>query len=61
MLGAIHPVMAASMRPGQAAPDELDAYTDQLAAERASMRPGQAAPDEFTSVFRGVGNVIRLQ
>ena len=35
------------MRPGQAAPDELDSTAGTLTISgEASMRPGQAAPDE---------------
>ena len=36
----------ASMRPGQAAPDETDIFALLPPKELASMRPGQAAPDE---------------
>ena len=39
--------LLASMRPGQAAPDELSAgIVAGLGVSIASMRPGQAAPDE---------------
>ena len=36
----------ASMRPGQAAPDEHATIDHLVAWHLASMRPGQAAPDE---------------
>ena len=43
-------VSVASMRPGQAAPDEDPAAIHALHRdELASMRPGQAAPDERQS------------
>ena len=39
-------VLGASMRPGQAAPDESPGTNVPVPASAASMRPGQAAPDE---------------
>ena len=43
----LHPL--ASMRPGQAAPDETPGIWDLNNVGSASMRPGQAAPDENMS------------
>ena len=58
--GGIGPrqLQRASMRPGQAAPDErrtLNLIDMQLGA---SMRPGQAAPDECVEIVEGVDYLV---
>ena len=48
----------ASMRPGQAAPDEGPSWSVQeCPGSVASMRPGQAAPDEGYTLQHGMGGM----
>ena len=53
-------VQAASMRPGQAAPECCAFACDSDPKARASMRPGQAAP-ECTVMLAGDERIVTLQ
>ena len=47
LIAAIYAQVAASMRPGRNAPDNLDRVRLRRAAVPASMRPGRNAPDNL--------------
>ena len=49
------------MRPGQAAPDEVQTEFWLLSEDDASMRPGQAAPDEAHEPLRPIKSLAMLQ